>query len=97
MVVAVDTRPVFFLLFVAIPLAALLDDPNISLSAQVGSDLPTWVKIEDPTEVGQKAETSRNMSRNLANKRPLHTRRTRLAALVRCQRSACSVYAESLR
>jgi hypothetical protein len=40
MVVAIDKRPVFFLLFVAIPLAALRDNPKTLLSAQAGSDLP---------------------------------------------------------
>jgi hypothetical protein len=44
MVVATDARPVFLLPFVAIPLAALLDNPKISLSAPAGSDLPTWVR-----------------------------------------------------
>jgi len=41
MVVATDARPVLLLPFVAIPLAALLDNPKISLSSKAGSDLPT--------------------------------------------------------
>jgi len=52
MVVATDARPVFFLPFVAFALAALLDNPEISLSASAGSDLPTWVGYRLGSDTG---------------------------------------------